>query len=196
MNSYPLIFALCMPFFGCGQAKSKQNPSRAETHRTISHEALPHKAEACQMKTQAKLLSEGIRRDAQNQILRYELAILNCKDGTAIDLNNLSVQFDLDAHFSDLEKALSYTIQDENGLEISGSSLNPVYGSDLFANTGNYAYWTTQNFHYPSKLEKITLELQLLDLEVRPYDSTAKSIDSYLKIGEALRVTQPIKILD
>ena len=144
--------------------------------------------------TQATLLSSGISTKLGTQSLRYELSILNCKDGSAEAIKNQPVLFDLDATFPGGFRELNYTITDTSSIQISTAKLHVVEGSDLFGNTGNFAHYITQSFNYPSKLEKIILEIILDNVQIFPRDQTKTSIDSYLRIGDTQAVTQPLLI--
>jgi hypothetical protein len=146
--------------------------------------------------TQAKLLSNGISTQLGTQTLRYELAVLNCKDGSVQSLKDQPILFDLDATLATGFQPVNYAILDTQGMQISNSTLQVVTGSDLFGNTGNYAHWTTQNFSYSSQLEKLILEIKLENIQVLPRNETDTQINSFLRIGTAQAVTQPLTIIN
>jgi hypothetical protein len=144
--------------------------------------------------TQVKLLSNGISTLLGTQTLRYELAVLNCKDGSVQSLKDQPILFDLDASLATGFQEVPYTILSTAGASISTSTLQIVQGSDLFGNTGNFAHWTTQNFSYSSQLEKLILEIKLENVQVLPRVETDTTIKSFLRIGNAQAVTQPLTI--
>jgi len=146
--------------------------------------------------TQAKLLSNGISTQLGTQTLRYELAVLNCKDGSVQSLKDVPILFDLDATLATGFQPVAYAVLDTQGAAISSSTLQVVTGSDLFGNTGNYAHWTTQNFSYSSQLEKLILEIKLENIQVLPRNETDTQIKSFLRIGSAQAVTQPLNIIN
>jgi hypothetical protein len=146
--------------------------------------------------TQAKLLSNGISTQLGTQTLRYELAVLNCKDGSVQSLKDQPILFDLDASLATGFQPVAYAVLDTQGTQISASTLQVVTGSDLFGNTGNFAHWTTQNFSYSSQLEKLILEIKLENIQVLPRNETDTQIKSFLRIGSAQAVTQPLNIIN
>jgi hypothetical protein len=146
--------------------------------------------------TQAKLLSSGISTQLGTQTLRYELAVLNCKDGSVQSLKDQPILFDLDASLATGFQPVAYAVLDTQGTQISASTLQVVTGSDLFGNTGNFAHWTTQNFSYSSQLEKLILEIKLENIQVLPRNETDTQIKSFLRIGSAQAVTQPLNIIN
>ncbi|HYX36980.1 MAG TPA: hypothetical protein VE954_28095 [Oligoflexus sp.] len=146
--------------------------------------------------TQAKLLSNGISTQLGTQTLRYELSVLNCKDGSVQSLKDQPVLFDLDAQLATGFQPVAYAVLDSQGVAISNATLQVVTGSDLFGNTGNFAHWTTQNFSYSSQLEKLILEIKLENCQVLPRNVTDTQIKSFLRIGTAQAVTQPLNILN
>ena len=146
--------------------------------------------------TQAKLLSNGISTQLGTQTLRYELSVLNCKDGSVQSLKDQPILFDLDATLATGFQPVAYAVLDTQGTQISASTLQVVTGSDLFGNTGNFAHWTTQNFSYSSNLEKLVLEIKLENIQVLPRNETDTSIKSFLRIGSAQAVTQPLTIIN
>lgn len=146
--------------------------------------------------TQVKLLSEGISTRLGTQTLRYELAVLNCKDGSVQSLKDVPVLFDLDASLTTGFQPVAYAVVDAQGAVISSATLEVVTGSDLFGNTGNFAHWTTQNFSYSSKQEKLILEIKLANIQVLPRNETDSQIKSFLRIGAAQAVTQPLNIIN
>jgi hypothetical protein len=146
--------------------------------------------------TQAKLLSNGISTQLGTQTLRYELSVLNCKDGSVQSLKDQPILFDLDATLATGFQPVNYAVLDSQGMQISSSTLQVVTGSDLFGNTGNYAHWTTQNFSYSSQLEKLILEIKLENIQVLPRNETDTQINSFLRIGSAQAVTQPLNIIN
>ncbi len=146
--------------------------------------------------TQAKLLSNGISTNLGTQTLRYELAVLNCKDGSVESLKDQPVLFDLDASLAQGFQPIAYALLDSTSTPISNATLEVVLGSDLFGNTGNYAHWTTKSFSYTSKLEKLILEIKLDNIQIQVRDPAATNINSYLRIGSAQAVTQPLPIVN
>jgi hypothetical protein len=146
--------------------------------------------------TQAKLLSNGISTQLGTQTLRYELSVLNCKDGSVQSLKDQPILFDLDASLATGFQPVTYAVLDSQGMQISTSTLQVVTGSDLFGNTGNFAHWTTQNFSYSSQLEKLILEIKLENIQVLPRNETDTQIKSFLRIGTAQAVTQPLDIIN
>jgi len=144
--------------------------------------------------TQARLLSNGISTLLGTQTLRYELSVLNCKDGSVESLKDQPVFFDLNASLSQGFQPVPYTVLDIAGTAISNSTFQVVTGSDLFGNTGSYAHWTTQSFSYTAKLEKLILEIKLENIQVQPINPADTKIDSYLRIGKAQAVTQALTI--
>ena len=146
--------------------------------------------------TQAKLLSNGISTQLGTPTLRYELAVLNCKDGSVQSLKDQPILFDLDASLATGFQPVTYAVLDTQGMQISTSTLQVVTGSDLFGNTGNFAHWTTQNFSYSSQLEKLILEIKLENIQVLPRNAADTQIKSFLRIGNAQAVTQPLNIIN
>ncbi len=146
--------------------------------------------------TQAKLLSNGISTQLGTQTLRYELSVLNCKDGSVQSLKDQPILFDLDASLATGFQPVAYAVLDTQGVQISTSTLQVVTGSDLFGNTGNFAHWTTQNFSYSSQLEKLILEIKLENIQVLPRNEADTQIKSFLRIGSAQAVTQPLNIIN
>ncbi|HET9238966.1 MAG TPA: hypothetical protein VFO10_17035 [Oligoflexus sp.] len=146
--------------------------------------------------TQAKLLSNGISTQLGTQTLRYELSVLNCKDGSVQSLKDQPILFDLDASLATGFQPVAYAVLDTQGMQISASILQVVTGSDLFGNTGNFAHWTTQNFSYSSQLEKLILEIKLENIQVLPRNEADTQIKSFLRIGSAQAVTQPLNIIN
>jgi hypothetical protein len=146
--------------------------------------------------TQAKLLSNGISTQLGTQTLRYELSVLNCKDGSVQSLKDQPILFDLDASLATGFQPVPYSILDTQGVMISTATLQVVMGSDLFGNTGNFAHWTTENFSYSNELEKLILEIKLENVQVLPRNPTDLAINSFLRIGSAQAVTQPLTITD
>jgi hypothetical protein len=146
--------------------------------------------------TQVKLLSDGISTLLGTQTLRYELAVLNCKDGSVQSLKDVPVLFDLDASLTTGFQPVAYAVVDARGQVISNSKLEVVTGTDLFGNAGNYAHWITQNFSYSSQLEKLILEIKLENIQVLPRNAADNQIKSFLRIGTAQAVTQPLNIIN
>jgi hypothetical protein len=146
--------------------------------------------------TQVKLLSNGISTQLGTQTLRYELAVLNCKDGSVQSIKDQPILFDLDASLATGFQPVAYAVLDAQGMQVSSSTLQVVTGSDLFGNTGNFAHWTTQNFSYSSQLEKLILEIKLENIQVLPRNEADTQIKSFLRIGTAQAVTQPLDIIN
>jgi hypothetical protein len=146
--------------------------------------------------TQARLLSNGISTQLGTQTLRYELAVLSCKDGSIESLKDQPVFFDLNASLSNGFQPIPYAVLDMAGTTISNATLQVVTGSDLFGNTGNFAHYTTQSFSYTAKLAKLILEIKLENLQVLPFSPTDTKINSYLRIGKAQAITQELTITD
>ncbi len=144
--------------------------------------------------TQARLLSNGISIQLGTQTLRYELAVLNCKDGSVESLKDQPVFFDLNASLSQGFQPIPYAVLDMAGTPISTATFQVVTGSDLFGNTGSFAHWTTQSFSYTAKLEKLILEIKLENIQVQAINPADTKIDSYLRIGKAQAVTQALTI--
>lgn len=146
--------------------------------------------------TQARLLSNGISIELGTQTLRYELSVLNCKDGSVQSLKDQPILFDLDATIATGFQPVPYALLDSSNVPISNAMLSVVTGSDLFGKVGSFAHWTTQNLSYSNKLEKLILEIKLENIQVLPRLESDKAIKSFLRIGNSQAVTQPLPILD
>jgi hypothetical protein len=121
---------------------------------------------------------------------------LNCKDGSVQSLKDQPILFDLDASLATGFQPVAYAVLDIQGTQISTATLQVVTGSDLFGNTGNFAHWTTQNFNYSNQLEKLILEIKLENVQVLPRNDGDTQIKSFLRIGNAQAVTQPLNIIN
>lgn len=145
--------------------------------------------------TQARLVTDGIRLATSNQTLRYEISLINCKDGSIGTLRDQAISFDINALIPGGFKSVPYMILDSSGMELSRSSLQVMNGSDLFGNIGNFAYWATENLSYSGKQEKLILEIMLESLEILPLQVDDSEIESYLRVGKAQAVTEKLKII-
>ncbi len=204
----------------CGQKKEfgasvnnqsqSGNVSGQGTDRSVASGTGPASApvgnpipEACKTATtnftKVALLSKSMSTKPMVQSIKYELSSISCKDGKAVPIMNESLFFDLNGTINKGNAgfpAISYVVSDSSsGNLITQGTLEVVEGSDLFGNTGGYAHWKTNTLTYTSTLEKVILEIKLDNIAIAPAaGGNAPSMDSYLRIGPAIPVTQPIMV--
>ncbi len=190
-----------------GEVASKQLPAAVETPVSSPDETvkpavpLPPVPSACSANkgniTKASSLSTGINLGQSNQTLRYELSVINCKDGSIVPIKDQALAFDLNLQTQNGYKAITYSVLDPvSGSRISAGDLETVQGSDLFGHTGEYGHWVTKGLSYSTNLDKVVLEINLKDIDLTTTDLSATSAESYLQVGDSTAVTQTLKILD
>lgn len=143
------------------------------------------------------LLTKGVNFALEDQIIKYEISITSCKDGSAIPLNDQSIYFDLDMHYQGSLPSVGYKILESstNKAIISGD-LGTVAGSDLFGKTGSgFRHWKTEDVSFSSKVEKIILEIDLKKAKMNTQKESDTRVDSFLRMGKASPVTQTIDVL-
>lgn len=146
--------------------------------------------------TQVKLLTTGVNLAIENQEIDYEISVLSCKDGSVVPINDQSIFFDLDLRYSGKLPAIAYSIVDSATKEsIVSGDLQVVNGSDLFGKVGaGYTHWKTESVSFTSKVEKVHLIINLKKAKLNTYEKNSTTADSYLRMGKASAVTQPIAI--
>lgn len=148
--------------------------------------------------TKVNLLTTGVDFSLENQVVKYELQILSCKDGTIVPLNDQSIAFDLNMHYynGDLAPIGYRVLEASSSTELVSGDFKTVSGSDLFGNTGSgYRHWSTENVSFASKVEKIVLEINLKKAKLKTINAGDKTADSYLRMGKASAVTASINVI-
>ncbi len=146
--------------------------------------------------TKVKLLTTGVNLAIENQEIKYEISVLSCKDGSVIPINDQSILFDLDLRYSGELPSIAYSVVDSaSSKSIVAGDLMTVKGSDLFGNIGaGYRHWKTEDVSFTSKVEKVILVINLKKAKLNTYEKNSNTADSYLRMGKASAVTQPISI--
>ncbi len=147
--------------------------------------------------TKVTLLSKSMSTKPSVQSLKYELSSVSCKDGKIVPIKDESLFFDLNGKISGPGfTPINYAVNDsKTGALITQGTLEVVQGSDLFGNTGQYAHWKTSTLSYAGSLEKVILEIKLDNIGLTPAQmDNAPTMDSYLRVGQTIPVTQPIMV--
>lgn len=148
--------------------------------------------------TTAKILTDGVDFSKQNQLVKYELQLLSCKDGTAVPFNDQAILFDLNMHYynGDLAPIAYRVLEASSNAELVAGDFETINGSDLFGNSGGgFRHWKTEDVSFKAKVEKVILEIDLKQAKLRTVKTGDKTADSYLRIGKALPVTAVITVL-
>ena len=141
-----------------------------------------------------ELLSKSIKADATSHTFRYRLTAKYCATGQTTMLENKTILFDYDATYQEVgTRRTTYGIfKDGGSIPLASGDLTPVTGQDLFGKTGEkLSYYKIEQINYSGNLEAIILDIYLTNQLITPLEVTSKSINSYLKVGEA----QPIEVM-
>ncbi|RZA20490.1 MAG: hypothetical protein EOP10_18120 [Proteobacteria bacterium] len=145
----------------------------------------------------AALLSTGIDLSLKNQIIKYELSLQSCKDGSIIPINDQTILFDLDLVFKNTDQKISYSVvESSSSKSIVSGDLTMVPNKDLFGKTGsNYQHWKTLNVSFTTKVEKVILEFNLKNAQLSAYNPLDTTVETYLRVGDAAPVRTRINLI-
>lgn len=199
MNKLYLSFILLL--VACGEKKEFSGEKDSITRQSgESQDITAEKREAlalCENQqgslTHSRLLTAGLSRSQTQQIIRYEISALSCVDGQNLSLQNQAIAFDLDVIASSRPQPISYQIFAPYQAEsIGGGILDRVDGSDLFGRQGEFHHWRTASLTYASEVHTVILEIRIEQMKLKPWKDSDKSADSFLQIGEARAIAQPL----
>jgi hypothetical protein len=147
--------------------------------------------------TSVKLLTNTVDLTDDNGVVRYELSVLSCADGTLLPINDQSIHFDLNVFYQSEFPILRYSVLESSSSKpIVSGDLGIERGSDLFGKKGaSFAHWVTEDLGFTSKVEKVILEIYMGNTKLADFHSGTKKADSFLRIGEASAVTQQVTII-
>lgn len=153
-------------------------------------------------KTFVQLLTAQIQNGAPNQIIQYQLSVLDC-NGNLLPLTADKVLFDLEGVVDPAdERPLDYTITNTAGVIIDQGQLQVVQGSDLFGNQGPHYFYdiTDQPINVSAPTTRIIFNVSVSNIPYHRQSSTRypkeEIINSYLKFGDAAVVLQPVKFVN
>lgn len=153
-----------------------------------------------QDRTQVRLLTDTVKNNAANQLLRYELWLVDCH-GNPKPIPKAPLLFDINAQATfDLNaQKLSFVIQNAQGTSVTNGKMNLIRGSDLFGVQGdNYFHWRIDAFSFDNADKKLYLNVDVSNLGWQPFNPQERiggtyTFATYLRIGDADAVEQPVK---
>ncbi len=202
----------------CGESSFSAGQSRGEAPRNkepLTSEVKPGNLDAespggtnssdCtsnpQDRTQVRLLTDAVKNNATNQIVRYELWLVDCY-GNPKPIPKAPLLFDINAQatFDVSSQKVPFVIQNEQGASVTSGKMNLIRGSDLFGVKGNnYFHWRIDEFSFDNTDKRLYLNLDVSNLGWQPFSGdearsgTEFTFTTYLKIGDANPVEQKVK---
>lgn len=157
-------------------------------------------AENPQDRTQVRLLTDAVKNNAANQLVRYELSLVDC-EGNPKPIPRAPLLFDINAQATfDLNaQKLPFVIQNASGESIASGKMNLIQGSDLFGVKGsNYFHWRIDEFSFDNADKKLYLNVDVSNLGWQPFNQQERTgntytFATYLRIGDADPVEQKVK---
>jgi hypothetical protein len=150
--------------------------------------------------TKATLVTKEFRNGQSPQTFEYSISLADCK-GKTRSLNETVVLFDMRAGVSNFGKSLTYKILKDSSV-LSEGVLESVIGRDLFGVEGqNRGHHRTSNLKFGVPVESFLLSIDVSGVRVMPEGTQTDPIpnfmmDTYLRLGNAEPVTQPIPVVN
>ncbi len=198
--SITLLVVSITSTFACSSKKSFQGQTKeneASDAEASPSAFFPSSPTNCQTDsvTRARLLTTGLSRKVTQQLIRYELALVSCKDGSVLTLDHQVVLFDIDVVIDPSDRPVDYRVYASGSEQLlAADRLGSVEGSDLFGRRGPYSHWKTESFQFSNQESSIILEIDLKGFTLDSMIPKAVSVESYLKIGNSDPVEQTISL--
>lgn len=201
-----LLIVACGESTFSGGSGGRQLPAtRTEDAKAgkVGHES-PGESQDCTVnqhdRTQVRLLTDAVKNNAADQLVRYELWLVDC-EGNPKSIPEAPLLFDINAQatFDLNSQQLPFVMQDVQGASIASGKMNLIRGSDLFGVQGNnYFHWRIDQFSFDNVGDKLYLNVNVSNLGWQPFNSqertgTAYTFATFLRIGDADPVEQMVK---